>query len=148
MALVEHAGGGGGGGNENVLLNPENMGELNAHWHYSADTVNALAIDNEFRVACFESSNNFIRYWWGVSDYNWGTLTSADETWDSYDRSGTRHDTDWAPHHYGLVSGSNETWAIITSHSSNQWACGGASGPGGEGYTGRGGISNFRMWVR
>ena len=61
---------------------------------------------------------------------------------------GNSYATAWASHHYGLVSGNNETDTLITSHSGNEWACGGYTGPNGEGFTGRGGISNFRLWVK
>ena len=59
-----------------------------------------------------------------------------------------RYATVWSTGHYGLVSGNSEASAIITAHNGNQWACGGNAGPGGEGYTGRGGKSNLRLWVR
>lgn len=37
---------------------------------------------------------------------------------------------------------------MITAHSGDHWACGGMNAPGGEGFTGRGGKSNFRLWVK
>jgi len=49
---------------------------------------------------------------------------------------------------YGLVSGANETETVITAHVGHHWACGGYTGPGGEGYTGRGGNSSLRLWAR
>ena len=60
----------------------------------------------------------------------------------------TSYPTTWASHHFGLVSGNNEAQTIITSHVGNEWACAGNAGPGGEGYTGRGGKSNMRIWLR
>jgi hypothetical protein len=59
-----------------------------------------------------------------------------------------RYPTVWASHHYGLLSGNTESTTVITAHSGNHWACGGSTAPGGEGYTGRGGKSSFRLWVR
>ena len=139
---------GSSGWNDEASLNIGSATDLNAHWHLSSDLMNTLATSEEYRAACFDSSNNYTRYWWGVNDYHWGSLTSATESWDSYDRSGSSHATYWASHHYGLVSGANETDTLITAHSGHQWACGGYSAPGGEGYTGRGGTSSFRLWAK
>ena len=87
------------------------------------------------------------RYWYDTGTYSWEATSSAGNSTDGY-KGGTAYSTVWASHHYGLVSGNNEAVTVITSHSGDQWACGGNLGTGGEGYTGRGGKSNFRMWVR
>jgi hypothetical protein len=139
---------GSSGWNDEASLNIGSSTELSAHWHLDSDIMNSLAASEEYRAACFDSNNNYTRYWWGVSDYNWSSLTSASESWDAYDRSGTSYATYWAAHHYGLVSGSNETNTLITAHTGHHWACGGNTGPGGEGYTGRGGNSSFRLWAK
>ena len=136
------------GWNDEASLNIGSSTDLNAHWHLGSDLMNTLATSQEYRAVCFDSNNNYTRYWWGVSDYNWNDLTTASETWDTYDKSGTSYATYWAAHHYGLVSGANETETLITAHIGHHWACGGLSAPGGEGYTGRGGVSNFRLWAK
>jgi hypothetical protein len=107
-----------------------------------------LAERDQFRINCFDSNNNFIRYWWGVTAYRWGALSSATESWDNYTRNGTQYATSWSGGHYGLVSGNNEVVTVITAHSGNQWACGGMRAQGGEGYTGRNGRSNMRIWAK
>ena len=136
------------GWNGEADLNLSDAGSTSLHWHYGSDLVNALAASDEFRAECFESNNNYLRYWWGVSAYHWGSLTSATESWGDYGRTGISYPTVWATHHFGLVSGNNETVAVITAHTGNHWACAGNSGPGGEGYTGRNGVSNLRLWAR
>ncbi len=136
------------GWNDNSDLNPGQSTSLDEHWHFSRDRVNTLSQQDQFRMMCFESNNNYVRYWWGASDHDWTVAHSAAESWDSYDKQGTSFPTAWAPWHYGLVSGNTETNVVITAHSGNHWACGGLSAPGGEGYTGRGGRSNFRLWVK
>jgi len=88
------------------------------------------------------------RFWYGTGTYSWEAVSGATNSSDTYGGGGTGYSTVWASHHYGLVSGNNEYVTVITSHSGNHWACGGLYGAGGEGYTGRGGDSNFRMWVR
>lgn len=148
VSVSMYANRGQSGWNSNSDFNSSNFTNLNAHWHYSATKVNALANSNEFRANCFDSNNNYTRYWYGASNYNWGGLTSASSSWSGYNQTGTSYSTSWAGHHYGLVSGNNETVVVITAHSGNQWACGGNSAPGGEGYTGRNGISNIRLWAR
>ncbi len=148
VGVARFANHGQAGWNNNSDLNIENSTSLIAHWHFSKDKVNALAQNDEFRGFCFESNNNYHRYGWCVSNDDWTALTNATESWDSYDKSGTSYPTYWASHHYGLVSGNNETVAVITAHTGNEWACAGSFGPGGEGYTGRGGLSNQRLWAK
>ena len=148
VAVARYGNHGQSGWNASADLNINNSTSLTEHWHFSEAKINALSREDEFRALCFESNNNYHRYWWGVSNYHWSALTSASQSWDSYDRSGTQYATSWATHHYGLVSGNNETTTLITAHSGNHWACAGNSGPGGEGYTGRSGLANLRMWVK
>jgi cysteine-rich repeat protein len=137
------------GWNNEAHLNIERSNSQSLHWHLSSAWIDSLVDRQEFRANCFESSNNFIRYWWGVTAYRWGSLTSASETWDNYTRDGGgRYATSWSGGHYGLVSGSNETFTLITAHGGNHWACGGSSAAGGEGFTGRNGVSNMRIWAK
>ena len=119
---------------------------MNAHWHMPSALMNRLARGQQYRANCFDSNNNYERLWNGVSAYSWGSLTPAASS-TSLD-GGTGYATYWASHHFGLVSGDSEAIAIITAHTGNQWACAGNAGPGGEGYTGRGGVSNLRLWLR
>ncbi|HAN31544.1 MAG TPA: hypothetical protein DCQ06_08090, partial [Myxococcales bacterium] len=103
----------------------------------------------QYRVNCFESTNNYTRYWWGVKDHKWSKATAATETWADWNKTTTSYATSWSPSgHYGLVSGNNETVTVITAHDGGHWACGGATGANGEGFTGRGGKSNMRIWAR
>ncbi len=139
---------GAAGWNDESSLNIGSSTNLNAHWHLASSVMNTLAAAGEYRALCFSSNNNYSRYWWGVTDYNWTSVSSASESWDTYEQDGTSYPTAWSSGHHGLVSGNNETTTVITAHGGNQWACGGASAPGGEGYTGRGGMSNFRLWVK
>ncbi len=140
---------GAAGWNDEAGLNIADATNLNAHWHLASDLMNSLAVAGEYRANCFNSNNNYNRYWFGVSDYNWASLTSAAESWDSYQRDGSSYPTSWSGGHFGLVSGANETDTVITAHNGHQWACGGATAPGGEGYTGRpGGVSSFRLWAK
>ncbi len=138
----------------------------------SSEFMNALAVNGEYRANCFDSSNNYERLWKGVRAYKWNQVVSSSST--SLDGV-TSYGTSWASHHWGLLSGSNEKDALLTSHSGNEWACAGNQGPGGEGaalsllaciqsyvvdcspyhsfsfdlfhpgYTGRGGRSNMRI---
>ncbi len=136
------------GWNSEPDLNPQHASSLTEHWHLSSEWTNAVAGNDQFRANCFESNNNYLRYWWGVTTYRWGAVTSAGQSWDSYERDGTQYTTVSVPWHYGLVSGFTEVISVITSHSDDQWACGGNAAPGGEGYTGRGGRSNMRIWAK
>ena len=132
-------------------LNPSLFGQLNSHWHFSQATISALSQSQEFKATCFNSRNNYIRYWWSVSMYRFTALsdqTTGCISYDNYAKTGTCYEVRWAGGHYGLVSGNNEIVTLITSHSGNEWACGGSQGPNGEGFTGRGGISNIRLWTR
>ena len=102
-----------------------------------------------FRAECYDSNNNFVRYWGGVTSYTQTAATSA--TWSNtqVDQSGTSYPTAWVINgHYGLTSGKTESTTLITAHTGNQWACKGSQGSGGEGYTGRSGKSNFRLWTK
>jgi len=134
------------GWNNEGFLNKGSSGNLNSHWHMSSDFMNALAENGEYRVNCFSSTNDYERLWKGVRNYKWSQVTAASS---STSLNGvSQFPTSWAGHHWGLTSGNNERDAVITSHSSNQWACAGNAGPNGEGYTGRGGRSNMRIWLR
>jgi hypothetical protein len=124
-----------------------NATSLTAHWHLSADRINLLATNRTFRANCFESNNNFTRYWEGVTSYRFSGVVAATSSRDAL-VGGTSYPTVWASHQWGLLSGNNEATAVITSHSGDHWACAGNAGPGGEGYTGRNGLSNMRLWVR
>jgi cysteine-rich repeat protein len=148
VAVARYGQHGKAGWNDNADLNAGSSTSLTDHWHFSMDKVNALAELDQFRMSCFESSNNFVRYWWGMPTYDWTVAHAAAESWDTYQKNGTSYPTSWAPWHYGLMSGNTETNAMISSHSGNHWACGGATAPGGEGYTGRGGVSSFRLWAK
>ncbi|MBN93700.1 MAG: hypothetical protein CL928_06430, partial [Deltaproteobacteria bacterium] len=148
VGVAIYANSGGAGWNDEGDLNLVSSTDLNAHWHLSSDRMNALATSGEYRALCFDSNNNYSRYWWGVTDYNWGALTTASESWDTYDRTGASYATAWSSGHYGLVSGSTEAVVVITAHNGNHWACAGSAGPGGEGFTGRGGVSNMRIWAK
>jgi len=134
------------GWNNEGFLNRDRSDSKTSHWHMSSDFMNSLAQNGEYRVNCFDSSNNYERLWKGVTNYKWNSVTPASSS-SSVDGV-TRYPTSWAGHHWGLTSGNNERDAVITSHSDNQWACAGNQGPNGEGYTGRGGRSNMRIWFR
>ena len=107
-----------------------------------------------FKAECFKSTNNFVRYWGGVSNYDWGKATNAAWSADSYDPesgagTGKTYPTVWNPAgHFGLISGNNEATVMVTAHSGGHWACNGNAGPNGEGYTGRNGKTNFRLWAK
>ena len=66
VALVSNRGQ--SGWNDDGDLAPSSFGQFNDHWHYSATTINALASQDEFRAVCFNSTNNYTRYWHGVSN--------------------------------------------------------------------------------
>jgi len=134
------------GWNSESFLNQGSSDSLTSHWHMSSDFMNSLAENGEYRVNCFESNNDYERLWKGVRNYKWSQVTSASSS-SSVDGV-NQFPTGWAGHHWGLTSGNNERDAVITSHSDNQWACAGNQGPRGEGYTGRGGRSNMRIWLR
>ena len=140
------------GWNSNAALNSKDYGKLTGHWHMSMAEINALKGSKStaiFRAECYDSNNNFIRYWGGVTSYTQTAATSA--TWSNtqVDQSGTSYPTAWVINgHYGLTSGKTESTALITAHTGNQWACKGSQGSGGEGYTGRSGKSNFRLWTK
>ena len=119
------------GWNDEAWLNQASCGSQSSHWHMPSDYMNALAANGEYRVNCFESNNNYERLWKGVRAYKWGQLTSASSS-TSLDGA-TSYATAWAAHHFGLVSGNNEAITVITSHVSNEWACAGNQGAGGEG---------------
>jgi len=119
------------GWNDEAWLNQASCGSQSSHWHMPSDYMNALAANGEYRVNCFESNNNYERLWKGVRAYKWGQLTSASSS-TSLDGV-TSYATAWAAHHFGLVSGNNEAITVITSHVSNEWACAGNQGAGGEG---------------
>jgi len=119
------------GWNDENWLNQARSGSLSAHWHMPSNFMNSLASNGEYRVNCFQSNNNYERLWTGVRAYKWTQVTPATST-TSLDGA-TSYATAWAAHHWGLTSGSNERDAVITSHSSNEWACAGNQGPGGEG---------------
>lgn len=147
VALVDFAGE--SGWNDDDGLNLAYSYSLDNHWHQTASIINDLLLagDSLARALCFDSNNNFHRYWYGTGTYSWEAVSDADSSTDGY-YSGTSYDTVWASHHYGLVSGDDEYTTLITSHSGDEWACGGIYAAGGEGYTGRGGDSSFRFWVR
>jgi len=134
------------GWNSESFLNQGSSGSLSSHWHMSSDFMNSIAENGEYRANCFESTNDYERLWKGVRNYKWSQTTSASSS-TSLDGV-NQFPTGWAGHHWGLTSGNNERDAVITSHSDNQWACAGNQGPKGEGYTGRGGRSNMRIWLR
>jgi hypothetical protein len=119
------------GWNDENWLNQASCGALSTHWHMPSAFMNSLASNGEYRVNCFESTNNYERLWKGVRAYKWTQVTSASST-TSLDGA-TNYATAWAGHHWGLTSGNNERDAVITSHSSNEWACAGNQGPNGEG---------------
>jgi len=134
------------GWNDEGWLNKESSNRDSSHWHMSSAFMNTIATNAEYRANCFDSTNNYARLWSGVKDYKWHQVSSAAS---STSLDGSRpYPTTWAAHHWGLTSGNNEHDALITSHSGNQWACAGNAGPNGEGYTGRGGRSNMRIWLR
>jgi hypothetical protein len=119
------------GWNNEGFLNKGSSGNLNSHWHMSSDFMNALAENGEYRVNCFQSTNDYERLWKGVRNYKWSQVTAASS---STSLNGvSQFPTSWAGHHWGLTSGNNERDAVITSHSSDQWACAGNAGPNGEG---------------
>jgi hypothetical protein len=97
----------------------------------SSDFMNSLAQNGEYRVNCFDSTNNYERLWKGVRNYKWNQVSSATSS-TSLDGV-NQYPTAWAGHHWGLTSGNNERDAVITSHSGDQWACAGNQGPRGEG---------------
>ena len=130
-------------------LNQGSALSLTDHWHFSKVRVDGLASEKRFRVNCFDSNNNYTRYWWGVNSYNWSQASAATETWADVDKKTQSYATFWQPSgHWGVVSGDNETDTLITAHAGGHWAFGGMTAPGGEGYTGRGGKSNMRIWAR
>jgi len=134
------------GWNSESFLNEGSSNSQTSHWHMSSDFMNSIAQNGEYRVNCFDSTNNYERLWKGVRNYKWNQVSSATSS-TSLDGV-NQYPTAWAAHHWGLTSGNNERDAVITSHSDNQWACAGNQGPRGEGYTGRGGNSNMRIWLR
>jgi hypothetical protein len=120
-----------GWNNEN-WLNQARSGSLSSHWHMPSNFMNYLASNGEYRANCFQSKNNYERLWTGVRAYTWTQVTSATSS-TSLDGA-TSYATAWNPSHmWGLTSGNNERDTVITSHSSNEWACAGNQGPGGEG---------------
>ena len=141
-----------GGWNSNDNLNTGNYGTLDKHWHMGSTEINDLSgsSTSSYRVECHSGTNNFVRYWGGVDNYYWDRTNNNNGQWSNskFDKSGTNYPTSWGGGHYGLVSGNSESTTMITSHSNNHWACLGNAGANGEGYTGRGGISNFRLWER
>merc|ERR1712032_1114321 len=146
----------------NGELNRPNFGDLNAYWHLSRAQIIGISHDKEeichndqvFRDKNHDKKyNKFTRYWGGVSNYRWDAVTKAKWSADGYNAKtgkqyGKSYATKWAGHHWGLVSGNNEATAMITAHSGGHWACYGNKGKNGEGYTGRGGKSDFRLWVK
>merc|ERR1712010_349333 len=105
-----------------------------------------------FKVDCY-GTNKFTRYWGGVSNYRWDAVTKAKWSADGYNAKsgkqyGKSYPTKWSGGHWGLVSGNNEATTMITAHSGGHWACYGNKGKNGEGYTGRNGKSNFRLWAK
>lgn len=153
VAVARYSHRGQSGWNAESALNVGSSTSLSAHWHFSSADITAMATTGEYRANCFESNNNYVRYWYGVTRYYWGAQASMAgrgqcNTYQNYDKSGTCYISNWAAHHYGLISGNNERDTLLTSHSGNHWACAGNAGPGGEGYTGRNGHSNLRLWVR
>ena len=147
VGVAKTANSGQAGWNDEGWLNQVSSSSADQHWHMPSSIINTLATQDKFHAACFDSSNDYSRQWSGVTDYRWATVTSATSSSEWPSSTGS-FPTSWAGHHYGLVSGSNEVTALITSHSGNQWACGGNAAPGGEGYTGRGGVSSFRLWAK
>ena len=129
--------------------------DMNGHWHLSNAQIRSISSGPtstaHFRMNCFNSNNNFTRYWFGGPKdmFSWTNQPQRVESSnDLYNMTGASYPTAWASHHYGLVSGNTEANVMMPSHSGNHWACGGRDGPGGEGYTGRGGRSSFRLWAR
>ncbi|MAO82618.1 MAG: hypothetical protein CMH50_01850, partial [Myxococcales bacterium] len=149
LVAVARFGQHGGDWTSDAEINPQHVGSLTEHWHLGADLINLLAVNGEYRVNCFESANNYTRYWHGVDRFRWSTLTRLDYSWAGYGQTGERFVADQSGGQwYGLASGGGETSVVILSHAGGHWACGGMNGPGGEGYTGRGGQSSYRLWVR
>jgi hypothetical protein len=119
------------GWNNEGFLNKDASASLSSHWHMSSDFMNSIAQNGEYRVNCFQSTNDYERLWKGVTNYKWSQTTSASS---STSLNGvSQYPTSWASHHWGLTSGNNEKDAVITSHSGNEWACAGNAGPNGEG---------------
>ena len=70
-----------------------------------------------FGANCFDSNNNYTRYWYGASKLQLGwPNVSIFPVGVGYNQTGTSYSTSWAGHHYGLVSGNNETVVVITAH--------------------------------
>jgi hypothetical protein len=138
--------------NSNSNYNTGYYGDLNRHWHMGSTEINDLSGTSKsyYRADCHSGTNNFVRYWGGVDNYHWDRTNNNNGQWSNskLDQTGTSYATSWAGHHYGLVSGNNEATTLITAHSGNHWACMGSQGANGEGYTGRGGNSNIRLWER
>jgi cysteine-rich repeat protein len=137
------------GWTNDLALNIHQSNSLTSHWHMSANQVNAVSEQGLYRISCFESNNNFERFWFGVRNFRWSSLVVVDASYDNYQRAGRRYNASRAGGAwFGLVSGMAEDNVVLTGHDGNHWACGGADALGGEGYTGRGGVSNFRLWVK
>ena len=68
------------GWNSDSTLNTGYYGKLTEHWHMSKSEINALKGSSPsaiFRAECYDSTNNFNRYWGGVTAYTQVAATSA-----------------------------------------------------------------------
>ena len=99
-----------------TALNMDAFGQRTQHWHMSADDINALKQSGSllFRAECYDSNNNFNRYWGGVTNFRWSAVSGASWSNQYVDKSGSNYATGWASHHYGLTSGNNEGVVMIT----------------------------------
>ena len=99
--------------NSDDVLNISNASLRTAHFHLSANQINALSIKGEFRAGCENSLPGSTRYWTGVTNYSWSTTTSSTSCNTSYDQSGTDYTTIWPiTGGWGLVCAED----MVTSH--------------------------------
>ena len=100
--------------NKDEALNPESSGSMGSTWHLSSQTVNQLAVGDEFRGACPEI-DGATRYWSGISNYSWSTFidnaTCSTELGGAQDITPGANNT-W----FGLVCFTGDAASVITSH--------------------------------
>lgn len=61
-------------------LNIASSQDLGAHWHMSSGSINAIGGTKfEMRALCFNSANNYKRYWSNINAYWWGALADIDQ---------------------------------------------------------------------